>query len=661
MARSNCAFVHQHQPQSHQGTPERPESGQDHANRLSNHHSGAPRLALVDVVRWAAHRARAERHHHTRRADRRPGRAARPADQGARPPSAADRGAPADGGRSAAGSPHGATPSAVTGWNAARQAALIGICIMYRKEHIPMNANTYIYQLGRWIALAILALTVCLTAARAGATPATAPQASPDFAAIDTYIEAQMHEQRIPGLALGIVQGDQIVHLTGFGVADETGRPVTTQTPFMICSSSKSFTALAIMQLVKAGKIELDTPVQRYLPWFRVANEDASAHITVRHLLNHTSGLPETADVDVGLLTSTDTSASALEQPVRALTAVSLDRPVGATFAYVNANYVTLGLIVQAVSGQTYETYIQDHVFAPLDMRQSFTAKAAAQPHGLAMGYRYWFGRPFPADLPYNRSILPAGGLISSAEDMAHYLIAQLNQGRYGEASILSPKGVADMHAPAIRRRGDQFYGMGWYVVPVNGAPVIWHGGDGTNFHSTMILAPKGQWGVVLLENAQNVLDGGDRMHQTAFGVLSLLAGRQPPAAESNNVLQLILLVLVGITALMVIGMIRSIVVLRRWRTQPGCRPHGRRGILWHVVLPLVLHLALALLFLVGLPQVLFQSPLPPFFLWLPDYGYTLLIGGLLALVWAVVRTMLAYAALRTPVAPRPIAVVAKA
>jgi hypothetical protein len=309
---------------------------------------------------------------------------------------------------------------------------------------------------------------------------------------------------------------------------------------------------------------------------------------------------------------------------------------------------VTLGLIVQAVSGQTYESYIQEHVLTPLDMRQSFTAKAAAQSYGLAMGYQYWFGQPFPADLAYNRSNLPAGGLISSAEDMTHYLIAQLNQGQYGEASILSPKGVAEMHAPAVRRRGDQFYGMGWYVVPVDGAPVTWHGGDGMNFHSTMILAPAGQWGVVLLENAQNVKDGGDRMHQTAFGVINLVMGRQPPAAESQSFYQLILMMLLGITALMVIGMIRSIVVLRRWRTQPGRRPHGRRGIIWHVVVPLVLHLALALLFLVGLPQLLFQSSLPPFFLWLPDFGYTLLVSGVIALGWGIIRTVLVFRALRT-------------
>ena len=122
-----------------------------------------------------------------------------------------------------------------------------------------------------------------------------------------------------------------------------------------------------------------------------------------------------------------------------------------------------------------------------------------------------------------------------------------------------------------------------------------------------------------------------------------------------------VMLALVGIIALVVIGMIRSIVVLRRWHTQPGRRPDPRRGILWHIALPLVLHLALALVFLVGLPQVLFQTSLSArVFLWLPDYGYTLLVGGLLALGWGILRTVLVSMALRTPAEPRPLAVVAK-
>lgn len=500
-----------------------------------------------------------------------------------------------------------------------------------------------------WIALVALLIVLVLAVVYLAQPLAMAASLSlapvPDFEAIDKFVEAEMQAQRIPGLALGIVQGDQIVHLKSFGVADPSGRAVTPQTPFIIFSSSKSFTALAIMQLVEAGQVELDAPVQRYLPWFRVADPDASARITVRHLLYHTSGLPGTADN--GLLTSTDTSDSAMEQQVRGLSTVRLNRPVGTTFEYVNVNYVTLGLIAQTVSGQPYETYVQNNIFVPLDMRHSFTAKMEAKQQGLATGHRYWFGRPVPADLPYNRSNLPAGGLISSAEDMAHYLIAQLNEGHYGQTTILSPEGIAQMHTPAIQRRGDMFYGMGWYVGPANGMPVIWHGGDGTNFHSTMVLAPEGQWGVVLLENAQNNMDFGDRMHQTAFGVITLLAGRQPPAAESDNFLQIIFMVVLGITALMVVGIIRSIVVLRRWRVQPARRPQGRWGIVWHVVLPPVLHLALGLLFLVGLPQGFFEVPLSFILLFVPDFGYTLLVSGLVALGWGILRTVWATVALR--------------
>jgi len=110
---------------------------------------------------------------------------------------------------------------------------------------------------------------------------------TPDLDAVDRFVQAV----GIPGLALAIVHGDEIVYQKGFGVADPTGRPVTPQTPFNIGSVSKAFTALTVMQLAEAGKLELDAPVQRYLPWFRVADAEASTRITILDLLNHTSGI----------------------------------------------------------------------------------------------------------------------------------------------------------------------------------------------------------------------------------------------------------------------------------------------------------------------------------------------------------------------------------
>ena len=258
----------------------------------------------------------------------------------------------------------------------------------------------------------------------------------PDFDSVDKYIQGEMKEIGIPGLALAIVHDDQIVHQKGFGIADPSGHPVTPQILFNIASVSKAFTALAVLQLAEAGKMELDAPVQKYLPYFRVVDLNASSQITVRDLLNHVSGIPEAAGNDYS--ERDDTSDFALEKRVRALSAIQLDRPVGSSFEYSNANYDTLGLIVQTVSGQPYEMYVQQNIFTPLEMNNSFSSRDEALQHGLATGYRMWFGIPRPYIEPAPRFHRPSGNQISSAEDLAHLLIAYLNSGQYQDASVLS-------------------------------------------------------------------------------------------------------------------------------------------------------------------------------------------------------------------------------
>jgi CubicO group peptidase (beta-lactamase class C family) len=147
-----------------------------------------------------------------------------------------------------------------------------------------------------------------------------------DAAAIDAYIENHMAENQIPGLALSIVHNDESVYTQGYGVAGPDGTPVTPQTPFIIGSISKSFTALAIMKLVEAGEIELDAPVQTYIPWFTLADPEGAKLITVRHLLTHSSGLSELdGDKD---LANPDISEDALETHIRELADYNL-KPSG--------------------------------------------------------------------------------------------------------------------------------------------------------------------------------------------------------------------------------------------------------------------------------------------------------------------------------------------
>jgi CubicO group peptidase (beta-lactamase class C family) len=492
------------------------------------------------------------------------------------------------------------------------------------------------------VALAAVVLGAAYLASKPGSdTPvANGAEAGANFAEIQRFVQDEMAAQWIPGLGLGIVDGDRIAYVRGFGTADDSGREVTPQTPFIIGSVSKSFTALAVMQLVEANRIELAAPVQRYLPWFRVADEEASAEITVRHLLNHTSGL--STKTGRSFQGDGDTSDTALEQAVRKLESAELTAPVGSKHQYSTINYSVLGLIVQTVTGQSYERYVQTRILDPLQMRNSFTSEAAAQ--GLATGHNYWFGRPRTADLPYNRGLVPAGYLISSAADMTHYLISQLNGGRYEGMALLSPAGIDELHRPAVQApKADTSYGMGWFVGPVNDIPAIYHQGETMNFQANVVLIPQSRKGVVVLMNAENSLDLfiNGRMGTIADGVTSLLEGREPPSPPSNLAIFIVYAALFALLVLQARGIAKSVVALRRGRIR-----RGRIGPWWRVGFSLVVSVVWALFVLVLVPKQL-GSSLSVLATGFPDLVYLLIASALVALGWAVVKAVWTYAALR--------------
>jgi len=450
-----------------------------------------------------------------------------------------------------------------------------------------------------------------------------------DIAAIDAYIENHMAEHQIPGLALSIVHNDEIVYTQGYGVAGPDGTPVTSQTPFIIGSTSKSFTALAIMQLVEAGEIELDASVQTYLPWFTMADPEQAKLITVRHLLTHSSGISgPVSDKD---LVNPDVSEDALETHIRELADYKLARPVGESFSYANPNYNILGLIVQTVSGQTFEDYIEEHIFSPLEMTNSYTSKSEAEANGLAVGHTYFFGRPrVSADAPYSHRNIPAGFLISSAKDLGHYLIAQLNQGRYAEAQILSPEYVALMHQPAVETdlKGIS-YAFGWRTSPVEGEPSVMHGGDVSNFHSNMAFSPTRGWGVAIVMNVTG-LPQTAAVNEPINEVLRLSSGYD--AGQFMEDLAPVFLVLWGI-AILIAGL-----NLLFWGT--SYRRHknnrGQLGLVRYLLLPLGVNLAPVWFFTIGFPSQ-FNSTLPVMLVYVPDTALIFLVS-----VAVIVLTMLA-------------------
>ena len=508
---------------------------------------------------------------------------------------------------------------------------------------------------ARILAIRLLVAVACSIASAMLGSASAAADDGPDLAAIDRYVRSEMDAQRIPGLALGIVSGDRIVHVQGFGQAEKSGPDVTPQTPFLIGSVTKSFTALAIMQLSEAGRVQLDAPVQRYLPWWRVADPEASTQISVRHLLYQVSGLSKATGN--AFATSGDTHDSALEDRVRTLRDAELTAPVGTTWQYSNANYWTLGMIVQAVSGQSYETYIQQHIFDPLQMGSSYTSRTEAEQQGLPTGHRYWYGFPVASELPFDRGGLGSQGLSSSAQDMTGYLSLYLNSGRHGATTLVSPAGAAELQRAGVPTGLDGVsYAMGWDVAQIHGTTTISHDGSGFDSHANVVLIPDGGWGVVVMENGENSPDeffGSRRMTGIAYGVAGLLIGQEPPAPSSSRSLWVVYGVVLGIIVLQVAGMARSVRTIRGWHTDPLRRPTGALRIALRVGLPLLVSWTWVLVVLVGLPRII-RAPLQAGLMGLPDLGYPLVASAVLAFGWGLARFIWAIRTLRTPPSGAP-------
>jgi hypothetical protein len=264
-------------------------------------------------------------------------------------------------------------------------------------------------------------------------------------------------------------------------------------------------------------------------------------------------------------------------------------------------------------------------------MRQSFASESEAARHGMATGYRWWFGFPVPASLPHHGGAMPAGFLVSSAQDMAQYLVAQLNDGRYLEGAVLSPDGVAQLHHP-VASMGPQgargsAYGMGWAIAS-SGEPRIWHGGDTANFHSDVALLPARHLGVVVMMNVNgNLAIATNAEGVIAQGVRQLLLGEQPPAASGFWARYLVFdaaLLLVSALA------VWSVARLLRRRTHPAGK--GTLCVPLRFAVPLLWEAGLPLGLLIGFPS-LAQASWPLTLLFFPDLGYWLLAlcGTLLA------------------------------
>jgi len=471
-----------------------------------------------------------------------------------------------------------------------------------------------IYRL--FLPLICLTMTFMLIAEPVNASPSQ--QSETDFAVIDAYVEKQMDNLNIPGMALGIIQDSQIAHLQGFGVADSAGRAVTPQTPFYIGSVTKSFTALAVMQLVEEGKINLDATVQTYLPWFTLADQEASAKITVRHLLNQTTGI---AEQDGNRFWSSQLD---LEEQVHQLDTIKLSHPVGSTYEYCNINFMIAGLIVENVSGLSYTDYVTEHIFEPLEMDHSYASRELALADGLAEGHIYMFGHIFSDEGPMPPANLPAGTLITSVEDLSRYAITHLNEGKYHDKAIVSPQGMAELHARAIFIGGEQYYAMGWHVGKVDSISYLLHAGDAGRNHTIVILMPDQNSGLILLANASGFVQS-EQVNEMGRELFYMLNGK--PAAPVTLPLSLQL----QYGGLLLTPLLQILGIVFVWRKRQHINVFG-------FLLTIILNLAVVLsLFGFSLSRM----PLPSMLVFDPDIGYALVIVAVLGIGWSAIFTVI--------------------
>ncbi len=456
----------------------------------------------------------------------------------------------------------------------------------------------------------------------AGAQSTGTARPSPDFKAIDSYVIHAMAADNVPGVAIAIVRGDSVVHVKGFG-GDGRGNAVTGETGFVLGSMSKAFTALAMMQLVERGKVDLDAPVQRYLPWFRVGDPAASAAISVRQLLLHTSGIPTRAPRARG-------NDRTLTDHVRALAGVSLNNAPGTKHEYSSPNFIVAGAIIEAVTGLPFARYVDGEILDPLAMRHSFT-DAARTGEGLSRGHVYRFGFPVATDLPHEHDRLPTAGMIASAGDLGHFLVAQLNHGRFGDQQVLGDSAMTVMHTGGVESDGFS-YAFGWRESLVAGSRAVHHGGIVPNFRGKMVMLPDLGWGVVVLTNVSSAIPFpiAPTSHRMADAIAAHLAGEPLPDAGSRHAATFALLT----AAMLVVIVAQGRGLWRIWRGKNGV--HSRAAAMRASVGDVIVVAAIAFF----APRFAGAS-WPEFVAIAPDVAWWLVAVAMLSILTVVARLRL--------------------
>ncbi|GAB4504453.1 MAG: serine hydrolase domain-containing protein [Anaerolineales bacterium] len=321
---------------------------------------------------------------------------------------------------------------------------------------------------------------------------------NPQFKRLCEFAVAEMKRMKIPGSVVGVYyKGEEFI--AGFGKTSiEHPLPVTPETLFQIGSNTKPMVATAVMHLVERGALDLDTPIVKYLPKFTLKDKDAAKHVTMRHLLTHTAGWEGDYFNDFGW------GDDALSKLVASMTRLNQMTPLGEIWSYNNAAFYVAGLVLEKLTGKSFEAAMQALVFDPLGMDMS-----CFFPDDRIMTARYVVGHDLVekrnrVSRPWSMSRAegPAGGVLAPARDLLTFARFHMGDGTMNSKRVLKAASIRQMQQPILPATGLWQMGLSWFLCEVDGMKIVQHGGATNGQHSGFWFIPQKGFALTWLTNS---------------------------------------------------------------------------------------------------------------------------------------------------------------